>query len=349
MENQDPAPEASMHKVLGVTELLEEILLHLSLGDILYNAQCVNKFWKTCIGIGYHEGGSSRLRKKCFVEATLMSQEEDKQDPLFLAFHDYPEDIALIAPRHMMKYHYFLSKTGNAPFIFSQIRKYFTQNFGTNRNALKDYVDEIDIVVDVANQSNPRLPPARYDIPPALDKFEENSPNKEWDKGHYQLDNSKRHPILDCFDGVSYFWTGYGSHLIFVIGESYKHTFTPMKQIMEALVFLLTTEPAGATWKRGMITQPACTEVTVYVPTRNLAQRKHETFLKFEGVTIEELFQLIAGVCKAALSAVSDQRLHARFHAKYKDVAMEQTQAIVAVEEFEELLADLNLNPLSIF
>ncbi|KAF2795937.1 hypothetical protein K505DRAFT_359759 [Melanomma pulvis-pyrius CBS 109.77] len=165
----------------------------------------------------------------------LVSQEEESQDPLFLAFHSYPKDIRHMAPRHMIKYHhYFPAQMENTTSVFSKIRKHFTRNFSIDGNALKDYVDEINMVVKLANQSTPRL------------------------------------PLTSVVD-----WTGYGSHLIFVIGESCKHAFTPMKQIMEALVFLLATEPVGATWKRGMITQPACTEVTVYVPSRNLARAKH--------------------------------------------------------------------------
>ena len=70
---------------------------------------------------------------------------------------------------------------------------------------------------------------------------------------------------------------------------------------MEALVFILVTEPAGATWKRGMITRPACTEVTVHARIPDRAFSEHESFLSLEGVTVEDLFQLIAGLCKRAL------------------------------------------------
>ena len=84
------------HGALAIAEILERILLNLSLGDILYNAQRVSKFWRNCIGINntIHEGGSLRLRQKCFVEAQLMSEEEEKADKLFRTFmNPRPDDV----------------------------------------------------------------------------------------------------------------------------------------------------------------------------------------------------------------------------------------------------------------
>jgi hypothetical protein len=127
-------------KVLGVTELLEEILLYLSLGDVIYNAQRVSKFWRDCIGITNRKGGSSRLRQTFFIEAKRMSKEEEMRDPLFLTF-DTPEPITLNMDRRadLSMYHKFCEKTENAPFTFSEIRKLFSNN-PTDTLALHNYV-----------------------------------------------------------------------------------------------------------------------------------------------------------------------------------------------------------------
>ncbi|KAH6858964.1 hypothetical protein BKA58DRAFT_449321 [Alternaria rosae] len=56
--------------VLGVTELLENVLCNLSPGDILKNSQAVSKFWRDCVQ------GSTAIKKKCFLIANNMSEEE---------------------------------------------------------------------------------------------------------------------------------------------------------------------------------------------------------------------------------------------------------------------------------
>jgi hypothetical protein len=158
----------------------------------------------------------------------------------------------------------------------------------------------------------------------------------------YQLDNKKRHPILDCFDHVSCFWTGYKSHLIFVIGDRCMDSYEQTKQILKAINFLLNTEPDRATWKCGMVTQPICTKVTVFARTPTPARSEHQSFVNIDGVTIEELFQLIARVCKIAIFIISDEELLAAGYSASQ--AAEQRQAIGAVAEFEELLANMSLN-----
>jgi hypothetical protein len=135
----------------------------------------------------------------------------------------------------------------------------------------------------------------------SIKKFVGYCPNEEWRMCQYQLDNNKRHPILDCFDHISSFWTGYQSHLIFVIGDEYMDSYGQTEQVLDAINFLLNTEPDRATWKCGMVTQPICTKVTVFARTPNRARSEHRSFVKIDGVTIEELFQLIAEVCKIAM------------------------------------------------
>jgi hypothetical protein len=57
--NNVPAPLAHGHPVMGVTELLENVLINLKPGDTLYNAQAVCRFWKeasirSTMWLGYH-------------------------------------------------------------------------------------------------------------------------------------------------------------------------------------------------------------------------------------------------------------------------------------------------------
>jgi hypothetical protein len=321
-------------KVLGVTELLEEILLYLSLGDVIYNAQRVSKFWRDCIGITNRKGGSSRLRQTFFIEAKRMSKEEEMRDPLFLTF-DTPEPITLNMDRRadLSMYHKFCEKTENAPFTFSEIRKLFSNN-PTDTLALHNYVWQTGMLWGSAKDDTRH---AR-----SIEKFVGYCPNKQWTMCQYQLDNKKRHPILDCFDHVSCFWTGYKSHLIFVIGDRCMDSYEQTKQILKAINFLLNTEPDRATWKCGMVTQPICTKVTVFARTPTPARSEHQSFVNIDGVTIEELFQLIARVCKIAIFIISDEELLAAGYSASQ--AAEQRQAIGAVAEFEELLANMSLN-----
>jgi hypothetical protein len=84
--------------------------------------------------------------------------------------------------------------------------------------------------------------------------------------------------------------------------DSYGQT----QQVLDATNFLLNTEPDRATWKCGMVTQPICTKVTVFARTPNGAHSEHRSFVKIDRVTIEELFQLIAGVCKIAMAGFQE-------------------------------------------
>ena len=130
-----------------------------------------------------------------------------------------------------------------------------------------------------------------------------------WALARQQLDTTKRHPILQCFDDItepSCFWAGHGAHLIFVIGDRLQDRFLQICRVVQEMLFLLSTQNVRATWQRGLVSWPACTQLTVYVRTSNPALSEHQTFFNAKGVLIEELFQLIAGTCKAALCVTSD-------------------------------------------
>ncbi|KAF2645014.1 hypothetical protein P280DRAFT_535723 [Massarina eburnea CBS 473.64] len=70
------------HKVFGVAELLENILLNLDATDILYNAPRVSRFWKECID------GSDALDKNCLFVPDI-EPDKDKCDTLL--FPDFPK------------------------------------------------------------------------------------------------------------------------------------------------------------------------------------------------------------------------------------------------------------------
>ncbi|KAF1959722.1 hypothetical protein CC80DRAFT_545162 [Byssothecium circinans] len=67
--------ETAAQKALSITELLENIILSLSLADTLLNAQCVCNFWKNCIG------GSVEIQKNCFAIPEIQA-DKDKCDKL---------------------------------------------------------------------------------------------------------------------------------------------------------------------------------------------------------------------------------------------------------------------------
>jgi hypothetical protein len=328
MREKDQDSAAVVEKVLLIPELLEGILLHLSLRDVLYNAQRVNHFWRDCIGVVNRTGGSPSLRQKCFIDAKPMSEEQEKKDSLFLTL-DSPEPIVLSLDRltHTF-YRRFCEKNENAAFTFSEIRKLLSDH-PTDRLALQNYVWQMHTFW-VSGGSDIRY--AR-----SIQKFEEYCPNKEWRMCQHQLDNKKRHPILDCFDNIPSFWTGYQSHLIFAICDKFLHSCGQIKQVLEAIKFLLGTEPAGATWKCGMVTQPICTRVTVFVAIPTSARSVHQGFLNIDGVTIKELFRIIVGVCKVALREENLARIVPPFR------KVEQRQAVMAMADLEELLANLGL------
>jgi hypothetical protein len=332
MKEKDQNFAAIAEKVLLIPELLERILLHLSLRDVLYNAQRVNHFWRDCIGVVNRAGGSPSLRQKCFIDAKCMNEEQEKRDSLFLTL-DSPEPIVLSLDRlaHPF-YRRFCEKTENAAFTFSEIRKLLSDH-PADKRALHNYIWQMHTFWR-AGRSDIRY--AR-----SIQKFEEYCPNKEWSMCQHQLNNKKRHPILDCFDNISSFWTGYQSHLIFAIGDKYIHSYGQIKQVLEAIKFLLGTEPAGATWKYGMVTQPICTRVTVFVRIPTSAHSEHQGFLNIDGVTIKEFFQIIIRVCKVALYAVNEEYLATIVSSKQ---VVAQRQAVMAMADLEELLENLGLD-----
>ncbi|KAI4619835.1 hypothetical protein J4E83_005692 [Alternaria metachromatica] len=69
-----PLEQGQSARVLGVVEMLENILLNLSSADTLKNAQGVSKFWREVVQ------GSNALKKKCFLIADEMSEEETDPD-----------------------------------------------------------------------------------------------------------------------------------------------------------------------------------------------------------------------------------------------------------------------------
>jgi hypothetical protein len=331
-ENQDFASVAE--KVSLVPELLEGILLHLSLGDILYNAQRVNQFWRDCIGVANRAGGSPSLRQKCFIDAKPMNEEQKKKDPLFLTF-DFPEPIAPRLDRiDNAICRKFCERPENAALTFSEIRRTFSNN-ATDTRALLGYVRQMHLLWRTALEDGRHVH--------NISKFAEYCPNPEWRWCQHQLDNKKRHPMLDCFDNIPSFWTGYQSHVIFAICERKTHSYGPMKQVSEAIKFLLSMEPAEATWKRGMVTQPVCTQVTVFVRIPTPAHSEHQSFLNIDGVTIEEFFQTIIGVCKAALYDFGEEHLFTRV-SPYP--AAEQRQAVMAVADLRTIAWTYKYNAL---
>jgi hypothetical protein len=174
---ENNADLTAVAEVLGVTELLEEILLHLSLGDVIHNAQRVSKFWRDCIGITNREGGAPRLRQKCFFDAKRMSEEEETRDPLFLIF-DTPEPITLNMDcrSNLFMYRKFCEKSENAPFTFSEIRKLFSNN-PTDTLALHNYIWRIGMLWRSAKDD---MRHAR-----SIEKFVGYCLNEEWNMCQY--------------------------------------------------------------------------------------------------------------------------------------------------------------------
>lgn len=101
--------------------------------------------------------------------------------------------------------------------------------------------------------------------------------------------------------------------------------------------------------------------------TPNPALSEHRTFFNAKGVLIEELFQLIAGTCKAALCATSDDDLAERFwddleHSECyrclygKNIidrvpnvaAGVQKEAIEMIADFEELFVGMDAESLKV-
>ena len=255
--NSPPLAHGDPARVLGVTELLENVLCNLSPGDILKSAQAVSKFWRDCVQ------GSTAVKKKCFLIANNMSEEETDRR-LFLGA-DLPDfSKSLVAEWRQSEHTRDIAEiTVVTP---ATLRAFFADDSLGNRDQYKQgchyYFEKLEEEEDevIRLRTNMGREGRIYDD------------ETEYDTRTYEslLDMSRLNPqIRGSWKGKgSAVFTGHKNHLIFALGDNYREGcdyFTHIRTFLETFVHAMNTDHLKQTWKTVQISSPAVIRLTVTI------------------------------------------------------------------------------------
>ena len=242
--------------VLGVTELLEHVLINLEPADILYNAQAVCSFWKECIQ------GSNAIKKKCFLVADEIS-EKDTDRLLFLGSHLPDLGKTLLAEwRHYGDTEDLCRLTKVTPVTLRALfagdpldrRLQYKSGIYDYFNKLDDAKESIPLTMNVGREGCELYHDREYDV-------------RIWES---LLDMSRLNPLLRQSWRVkaSAAFTGYEKHIIFALGDNSLdgcEYFTYIREFLETFVNAMSTNESRQPWKTLQISSPAATELTVTI------------------------------------------------------------------------------------
>lgn len=276
------APQA-----LGIAELLEIILDHLTLGDLLYNAQAVSRFWQNCI---LNSNSISRRR----LLTTNLVDEQDADKLLYLVPIPITDEYKIASIHHQLAQ---LCDNGNT--TIKSIREYVIQDA---HQRYSNYTEALGIMYQLV-EWKPRIHP--------------NVVTCDWGERVCQLSPDVVHPLvrLGLWIGDGCFWTGYGSHGVLFIEDPpytrdrYFKTFT---QIVSRMLEMVEDCPT-ASWIGSSIANPAFTTLTL--SARREVDRVFpqsvctETIHRENGATIKDLLVLMADVAFQALEACEDVQI----------------------------------------
>ncbi|KAI4921852.1 hypothetical protein J4E90_000280 [Alternaria incomplexa] len=291
-KNSPPLVHGDPARVLGVTELLENVLCNLSPGDILKSAQAVSKFWRDCVQ------GSTAVKKKCFLVADNMS-EEKTDHRLFLGAGLPDLGKPLVADWSRSRHTRSISHmTVVTP---ATLRAFFADNpmsrRGQYKQAIQDYFERLDNDEELMRlTTNMGREERMYD-------------GSDYDSRPYEslLDMSRANPLLRrSWKGKgSVVFTGYGKHLIFALGDNYPEAcdyFTHIRTFLETVVHTRSADQSKQTWNTVQICSPAVTKLTVaiWLPGGpDMAQ----SFLNSSGVTMLDFAHMFIIAVRMALQS----------------------------------------------
>lgn len=284
----DTHPSPPVQRALGVTELLENVLQNLRMGDILYNAQRVSKFWNECIK------SSLAIRKKCFLVAEVLADKEEYDELLFVKPDGPPPNRDQLSTRMSVRALY--SQLGDKPISSASCRKTLVNDIASRRSwdhyELKMYLLETEISSTDDKTYRNSL-------------YTSNTGTKAFD-GFSFFDQSRLNPFLrQCLSLQHHFpWTGYQDHVVVFLGVSRYWDGNRLKRIQHDSFATLEAQQHVSTWKDALIAQPAITKLSLYSQDKH--GQKTETFsiTQSDGVTIYDFFHLFATFCVQTGSAI---------------------------------------------
>lgn len=275
-------------RALGIPELLEIVLKHLSLGDLLYNAQAVSPFWRNGIY------GSLAMKKKWLLTPNVVS-EDDAESRLYM---DQPQVEDRNKPRQDYRIAHII---GNNNPSLANIRRHATQdphgNFRIYMTALVFMFRHI------------RVGRAAFNL---------NSDKPDFHALALQVRSSVVHPFirLGLWANNGCFWTGHGSHAILYILDTIdakRFRFATISDIILRMRDMVEDCPT-ATWIESSLSNPAFTTLSISARSpvdQPLTQINGQgTAYVKDGLTIRDLLMLLANVAIKALEAYED--LHIR-------------------------------------
>ncbi|KAF2661184.1 hypothetical protein K491DRAFT_749564 [Lophiostoma macrostomum CBS 122681] len=311
------------HAPLHIVELLELILSHLTLGDALYNAQRVSRFWASCIQTSPLLSQKFFLRRNPVVSGT---------DPLCISF-ERPSatelDVENASPR--------LRAT------MERIRTADKQKGGKG-GGNREEEEEPPLRTLSRALCTQTIPPHEYLI--ALEAFHRAllsqrnahddpaprklnmqkpksthiplNPNPQWPDFCNQLDTSTLHPLLlTTFSDVEHCMAAYEDHLVVIVGRhgmeegegglaSGRDSKAELEKLLRAVGALLNSDintcrgeknsEVVQTWRISILTNPAVRKISVTAYAEQIWFRCSYVSDTVTGVTFEKLFSLIAKV-----------------------------------------------------
>lgn len=275
---QRPRKPAHLHPVLGVTELLEQVLENLPMGDILFGAQLTCKLWKECVG------GSLRLKQKCFL-------------------------VPVAAEEHLHSLSLNSSGVGVRPRDYHTCPA-FLRDIGETSVAYKRLWDAL-ISGELYLRNFQQLV-CLYTL------HMQNGNCDKWVEGYDMYFAGGRryllgiltqrciHPFIRQCDAPHrplLTWAAYGSELVFFVENAGFNGISQIRYLIGVLKRNLKGQSAAASWRTAQVSRPACSKLTVPVGSSNNARPldKEASTCNTNGVTVAQFFQLIAEVCAKRL------------------------------------------------
>ncbi|PSN66914.1 hypothetical protein BS50DRAFT_634370 [Corynespora cassiicola Philippines] len=267
----------STPSALFIPEILEMILEHLSPSDLLCKAQRVSFYWRSSIE------QSPRLQRNAFLR---------------LAKAAIPDEL-------------FEQQEGSIT--------YFEKTFGLTNAKAKDMwlalrrtlakdASQYGSVNSQAVFINNFL--GQY----ASDQIVETIRARDLRKVN-DIRTECLHPVLQGPAGESLFFTGYGDHLIIYPCDSWAARrdigLGWFKDTISQLVPLMRDQPEASSWREAQITYPACTELSVCVPSLDGTfgedtSLDHYKMIRHDGIRVEDLFEILIKGCSSSLRRCSE-------------------------------------------
>ncbi|KAI4608799.1 hypothetical protein J4E80_009004 [Alternaria sp. BMP 0032] len=270
---------ATQH-ALGIAELLENILQHLSPADALSNKQMVSSTFYNCIN------RSSVLRQIFLLDANRV--EEDEADSklyfplsnIFPAYGSHEGRGGVLIPGYKYR-----------PFIF------------LNLAAIRCFVPADSYYIDQAAASRAFIPSGKDRLP----RLKTGSRSWDWEAPITQVRPSAIHPFIarNLWIKDGFFWTGFGSHAIVFMEDPLPISklglsSTKVSRAIEEILSQVQRSPT-ASWIKSTLSNPAFTTVSLVMhwEISNRSTRVHfvhrfKSFRRATGVLVDDLLILLA-------------------------------------------------------